>query len=348
MIYPATLLFQIRARLSTKTIWLNCVIMQVPVRRLVALSLGPTKTCVRHFCFLNSAVLIQFFFPSLPHCRGFPLLLWPHALLEGYVLLFSGPGGMQPARRQGVGTIAGRFPRLFADFINNKQTAPPATLVINHDPSLSGSCWNRRSVWYESKLRRLYLMEANEPGLKRLLADAEMKWDFSLSVCKVMLFQVTTNREKKSGQRYREISYTWRCSLFQYLQFHAWVHVLMQHSLVPLLDLSSSQLYFWFNTHAVLLSTRLSLCLYSMCVLRCWKMLLPHLHHTHLGINTFPISDRKCCRWVPVLCCQKSSASWWLQMRAHSGGAVNNFYSDFIVNSFLGAAVGVFQKSKRS
>lgn len=37
-------------------------------------------------------------------------------------------------------------------------------------------------------------MEGNEPGLKWLLADAEMKWDFSLSVCKVMLFQVTTNR----------------------------------------------------------------------------------------------------------------------------------------------------------
>lgn len=50
-------------------------------------------------------------------------------------------------------------------------------------------------------------MEANEPGLKRLLADAQMKWDLSLSVCKVMLFQVTTNRER-SGQRYQEDSYT--------------------------------------------------------------------------------------------------------------------------------------------
>lgn len=42
-------------------------------------------------------------------------------------------------------------------------------------------------------------MEANEPGLKWLLADAEMKWDSSLSVCKVMLFQVTTNRGKGSN-----------------------------------------------------------------------------------------------------------------------------------------------------
>lgn len=51
-------------------------------------------------------------------------------------------------------------------------------------------------------------MEGNEPGLKWLLADAEMKWDFSLSVCKVMLFQVTTNRGEKEVQRYQEASYT--------------------------------------------------------------------------------------------------------------------------------------------
>lgn len=44
-------------------------------------------------------------------------------------------------------------------------------------------------------------MEANKPGLKRLLADAEMKWDFSLSECKVMLFQVATNREKKKKKK---------------------------------------------------------------------------------------------------------------------------------------------------
>lgn len=52
-------------------------------------------------------------------------------------------------------------------------------------------------------------MEGNEPGLKWLLADAEMKWDFSLSVCKVMLFQVTTNR---GGGKGSNVS----CNLYQY------------------------------------------------------------------------------------------------------------------------------------
>lgn len=86
---------------------------------------------------LYTGVLFPQPWPSDP--VFFPLILEVFHYCCGHVhswrdtcFCFPWPGGMQPARRQEVGTVGGRVPSLFADsplfhfFINNKQRAPPA------------------------------------------------------------------------------------------------------------------------------------------------------------------------------------------------------------------------------